>query len=382
MKKVLVSGALSTFLVLPASAIEIYSDDDKKVEIYGSIRGFMGYSESTKAADPAAFLFGLQSNSQFGVRAQMGKFKANVEFGAREADVIPAADGNTTAPYRQYWGSYDTGYGVVLFGKTNSPSFDNGFSSNWLNIDSGMVGFGGLPTAKRHIQLQYNIAGFSIGVLEDGRGNGWSETNQETPRIAANYTINNDKGQPFFKIAGSYKYYNSGSINPSNSLIVENTGTHAYHIWLGLRPTFGNSFLSLVAQYGKNGYLYGEQVAGAYSRGGYTFTNVGNGVGNGVGLGAKIAGGKVEFGTKLSQDVSLILGAGYQATYGGSAQVEADSGPIHSYAAFLQLPYKANANVEVAPQVTFYNTEGKKTSIAGSNKQGSVIAGVRIKWDF
>ena len=120
MKKVLVSGALSTFLVLPASAIEIYSDDDKKVEIYGSIRGFMGYSESTKAEDPAAFLFGLQSNSQFGVRAQMGKFKANVEFGAREADVIPEAPGNTTAPYRQYWGSYDTGYGVVLF-VLNSP---------------------------------------------------------------------------------------------------------------------------------------------------------------------------------------------------------------------------------------------------------------------
>lgn len=387
MKKLAISSALASMLAIPGQALEIYNADETKAEIYASIRGFMGYGESTRAGDQAGYLFGLQSNSQFGVRVQSGKFKANIEFGAREADAVPYAGtaqstAQSTAPYRQYWGSYDSGYGVFLFGKTNSPSFDNAFSSNWLNIDSGMVGFGGVVTAKRHVQFQYSIAGFSIGVLEDSNRNGWNEsdkaknvnTNQESPRIAANYTINNEKNQPFFRIAGSYKYYN----NASTTNDVAPAGTSAYHIWAGLRPTFGNTFISLVAQYGKNGYLYGEQAAGAYSKGGYTHGN------SAVGLDAQIAGAKIEFGSKLSNELSFIFGAGYQATFKGTNQINDNSGAIHSYAAFLQLPYKANANLEFSPQVAYYNTQGKKTSnlVNGGNKQGSVVAGVRVKWDF
>lgn len=382
MKKLAISSALASMLAIPGQALEIYNADETKAEIYASIRGFMGYGESTRAGDQAGYLFGLQSNSQFGVRVQSGKFKANIEFGAREADAVPyAGTAQSTAPYRQYWGSYDSGYGVFLFGKTNSPSFDNAFSSNWLNIDSGMVGFGGVVTAKRHVQFQYSIAGFSIGVLEDSNLDGWNaNTNQESPRIAANYTINNEKNQPFFRIAGSYKYYNASTINN-----VVPAGTSAYHIWAGLRPTFGNTFISLVAQYGKNGYLYGEQAAGAYSKGGYTHGNSASV----VGLDAQIAGAKIEFGSKLSNELSFIFGVGYQATFKGTDQVKVsetidNSGAIHSYAAFLQLPYKANANLEFSPQVAYYNTQGKKTSnlVNGGNKQGSVVAGVRVKWDF
>lgn len=383
MRKIVVSSALAGMLAIPGTALEIYNVDDTKAEIYGSIRGFMAYGEGTQAGQNAGFLFGIQNNSFFGVRVSSGKFKANVELGVSEPGL---GNDGTGAPYRQYWGSYDTGSGVFLFGKTNSPSVDNAFSSNWVNNDSGMLGFGGVATAYRRLQVQYSIAGLSVAVLQDEYNKGKQAEYQQSPRVAASYTINNDKGKPLFKIAGSYKYYNgteSGQIPNSTQDIA---GTSAYHVWAGLRPTFGNAFISIIAQYGKNAYLYGEQIAGSYNDGGYGHTSVNRQ----VGLDAQIAGGKIEFGTKITNDLSFVIGAGYQATFDGSNQQKAvdtnidNSGPIHSYAAFLQLPYKVSANFEFSPQVAYYNTQGKKDSnlINGKDKQGSAIAGVRFKWDF
>lgn len=385
MKKIVVSSALSALLVLPAMAFEVHNNDDTKVDIYGSIRGYVGYGESGKAGADAGYLIGIQNNSQFGVKFQKDKFKANVEWGAVE----PGVDGtNQSTGWRQYWGSYTTSAGTILFGKTNTPTIDNGFTNDFINNDNGSSGFGGIATGSRKIQIQYNVAGLSLALVEDetgdGRNGGAARPNQESPRIAASYTINDDKGKPTFKVAATYKYYNSNTIQENVP-----AGTSAYHAWIGYKPTFGSSFLSLMAHYGKNGHLYGEQLT-RISAGGYQHSTL-----DVAGLDAQRAGARAEFGTKLSDDMSLIVGAGYQATFGGKgqkAQAGSDSKDsfIQGYSAFIQLPYKVSSNFTFAPQVSFYQTiETNKNAVTTtsenakfSGKETGVIAAARIKWDF
>lgn len=381
MKKIVVSSALSALLVLPAMAFEVYNNDDVKVDVYGSIRGYVGYGESGKGSADAGYLIGIQNNSQFGVKFQKDKFKANVEWGAVEDGV----DGTKQSTgWRQYWGSYTTTAGTILFGKTNTPTIDNGFTNDFFNNDNGSQGFGGIATGSRKIQIQYNVAGLSLALVEDKTGNGRNGTqtspNQESPRIAASYTISDDKGKPTFKVAATYKYYNSGTIDADK--VPE--GTSAYHAWVGFKPTFGNSFLSLMAHYGKNGHLYGEQST-RVSYGGYQHSNA---LDSALGLDAQRAGVRAEFGTKLSDDMGLIIGAGYQATFGGKAQkgdkaLGSEDGVIQGYSAFIQLPYKVSSNFTFAPQVSYYQTaEANNKSAMAGYKETGVIAAARIKWDF
>lgn len=376
MKKVVVSGALSALLIMPVLGFEIYDNDDKKVDLYGSIRGYvgMGYHPNVPAGQQhnAGYLIGLQNNSTFGVKVQVAKFKANVEFGAVESGV-DGKDGSTG--YRQYWGSYDTGVGTFLFGKTNTPSIDNGFSSDWINHDGGSQGNGGIATAKRKIQLQYNIAGLSVALIEDEMGKGRDGIKgQESPRLAVSYTMNDENGNMLLKVAGTYKIYNSASIKENVP-----SGTDAYHIFLGYKPTFGKQFISLMTHYGKNGHLYGEQMT-TYSTGSYMLSNADSA----IGLNAQRVGLRLEFGTKITDDLSFILGGGYQATFDGKNQVGNNSGVINNYSAFVQLPYKVSKNFTLAPQISFYETSGKKGSTLINNRQSETgfIAGARIRWDF
>ena len=384
MKKIVVSSALSALLVLPAMAFEVYNNDDTKVDVYGSIRGYVGYGESGKAGADAGYLIGIQNNSQFGVKFQKDKFKANVEWGAVEAGV----DGQASSTgWRQYWGSYTTSAGTILFGKTNTPTIDNGFTNDFFNNDNGSQGFGGVATGSRKIQIQYNVAGLSLALVEDKAGAGRSGTqtspNQESPRIAASYSINDEKGKPTFKVAATYKYYNADSIATLGSQAVP-AGTSAYHAWLGVKQSFGGMFISAMAHYGKNGNLYGEQST-TFSYGGYAHSKA---LDEAVGFDAQRAGARVEFGTKLSDDMSVIVGAGYQATFGGKGQkgdkaLDREDSVIQGYSAFIQLPYKVSSNFTFAPQVSYYQTaEANNKSVMAGFKETGVIAAARIKWDF
>lgn len=396
MKKIVVSSALSALLVLPAMAFEVYNNDDVKVDIYGSIRGYVGYGESGKAGADAGYLIGIQNNSQFGVKFQKDKFKANVEWGAVE----PGVDGQASSTgWRQYWGSYTTSAGTFLFGKTNTPTIDNGFTNDFFNNDNGSQGFGGVATGSRKIQIQYNVAGLSLALVEDkvgaGRNGNQAQPNQESPRIAASYTINDDKGKPTFKVAATYKYYNSGTIlgnlgTPDQPINTQ--GVSAYHAWIGVKQSFGGMFISAMAHYGKNGHLYGEQNT-TFSYGGYAHDKTT--LDTAVGLDAQRAGARLEIGSKLSDDMGLIIGAGYQATFGGTGRKDvvvtasgAKDSMIHGYSAFIQLPYKVSSNFTFAPQVSFYQTiqgtkgEGSVGALATSRKETGVIAAARIKWDF
>lgn len=366
MKKIIVSSALSAFLVLPAAAFEVYNADDTKVDLYGSIRGYMGYGETGNGGANAGYLIGVQNNSQFGVKVKSGKFSAKVELGAKETGI--SGDGT---PYREYWGAYDTNIGQILFGKAMSPTIDNAFTSNWLNNDNGYQGVGGVATGNRQIQLQYNVAGLSLALIEVTAGNGRGDLNQESPRIAAAYTIKGANGQPLLKIAGTYKYFN-GLNNPTTPSRL--AGANAWHVWAGLKPTFGNAYISVLAHYGKNGHLYGEQNT-TYNGGGYLLN-----LKTDIGLNAIRTGGLVEFGTKLSSDLSLAIGAGYQATFNGDDQATTD-GKLHGYSAFINLPYKVNANFTFAPQIAYYGLSGSGVANA-QHKLTGVVAATRFKWDF
>ncbi|MCH5314252.1 MAG: hypothetical protein J1E28_07695, partial [Helicobacter sp.] len=211
MKKVLVSSALSALLVLPAAALEIYNDDGKSVELYGSIRGYVGMGENAhkgEAGGPANFLFGVQGNSHVGFNVSVDKFKAKVEFGAKE-DLVTgtSANGYNELPLRFFWGSYDTGAGTILIGKANTPTTDI-FSTGVLNTDTAFNGFGGLSTSTRRLQAQYNVAGLSLALISDYMAENVGVISPLTadssmPRIALSYTINGDKA-PLFQIAGTY----------------------------------------------------------------------------------------------------------------------------------------------------------------------------------
>ena len=390
MKKIVVSSALSALLVLPAMAFEVYNNDDVKVDVYGSIRGYVGYGESGKAGADAGYLIGIQNNSQFGVKFQKDKFKANVEWGAVEAGVDGKTDKGGTG-WRHFWGSYTTSAGTFLFGKTNTPTIDNGFTNDFFNNDNGSQGFGGVATGSRKIQIQYNVAGLSLALVEDktgaGRSGDQAQPNQESPRIAASYSINDEKGKPTFKVAATYKYYNSGTILGNLGTAdqpINTQGVSAYHAWLGVKQSFGGMFISAMAHYGKNGNLYGEQST-TFSYGGYAHDKTLDTV---VGLDAQRAGARVEFGSKLSDDMSVIVGAGYQATFGGQGQKgDKDLGQkdsvIQGYSAFIQLPYKVSSNFTFAPQVSYYQTaEANSKSVLAGFKETGIIAAARIKWDF
>ncbi len=194
MKKILVSSALSALLVLPAAALQVYENDGTSLDVYGSIRGYVGMGENAGYADNRGnFLFGVQGNSHIGFNVSADKFKAKVEFGANEPDnSVP-----TLTPLRFFWGSYNTGLGTILVGKANTPTTDI-FSTGVLNADTALNGFGGLGTSTRRLQLQYNIAGLSLALISDylgesiGLSNGQSNgtgANTTMPRIALSYKI-------------------------------------------------------------------------------------------------------------------------------------------------------------------------------------------------
>ena len=377
MKKVFVSSALSALLVLPAAALEVYSGDNATLSVYGAIKGYVGMGENAQVGmGSAGFLFGVQNNSNIGFDVVADKFKAKVEFGAIENDPFGTANG-AVAPLRYLWGSYDTGLGTILVGKANTPTTDI-FSTGVINNDTALNGFGGLSTATRRLQVQYNVAGLSLALISDYIAELASTSSQPNanssstmPRIALSYTIYNGSN-PLFQIAGTYKRFTRESEgNPTGNPI------DAWHISVGTKPTFGNNFVSLFGFYGKNQDVYGE-TGTFYNNGTWGHSKDITGT---AGRNIKRAGGKAELGIGLSKDATFTIGAGYQETFGETQ----GKGKYKSVGVFAQVPYKVNANFTLTPVVGWFQTSGVNgSSIAGSveNKVTSVVAAGRVMWSF
>lgn len=389
MKKILVSSALSALLVLPAAALQVYENDGTSLDVYGSIRGYVGMGENAGYDKRGNFLFGVQGNSHIGFNVSADKFKAKVEFGANEPDnSVP-----TLTPLRFFWGSYNTGLGTILVGKANTPTTDI-FSTGVLNTDTALNGFGGLGTSTRRLQLQYNIAGLSLALISDylgesiGLSNGQSNgtgANTTMPRIALSYTLYGDGGSPLFQVAGTYKRFNSGAAtsytNGIATILPLGTEKDAWHISVGTKPTFGNNFISLFAHYGKNQHFYGE--TGTFYNGG-NFNHSGVQVTSATGVqvtstngDVKRSGVKAELGIGLSKDATFTLGAGYQQTFGDF------QGYYNSIGVFAQVPYKVSANFVLTPVVGWFQTAGKDgTKVASNIKVTSAVGAVRVMWNF
>ena len=386
MKKVFVSSALSALLVLPAAALEVYSGDNATLSVYGAIKGYVGMGENAQVGmGPAGFLFGVQNNSNIGFDVVADKFKAKVEFGAIENDPFGTANG-AVAPLRYLWGSYDTGLGTILVGKANTPTTDI-FSTGVINNDTALNGFGGLSTATRRLQVQYNVAGLSLALISDYIAELASTSSQPNanssstmPRIALSYTIYNGSN-PLFQIAGTYKRFTRKSEGNPTITTSQASGNpiDAWHISVGTKPTFGNNFVSLFGFYGKNQDVYGE-TGTFYNNGTWGHSK---GIDTDTGRNTKRAGGKAELGIGLSKDATFTIGAGYQETF-----VENQQGIYKKYKSvgvFAQVPYKVNANFTLTPVVGWFQTSGVNGATitnAVKNKVTSVVAAGRVMWSF
>lgn len=373
MKKVLLTLA-AVLMAVPAFAIEVYNNgEDTSVEIYGTARGYVGYGHSAtddgvNVPDNDNFLYGLQGNSRIGTKFKVGNFAGQVELGANE-NTLTYGQGKVGVGLRQVWGSYTFGNaGTFVAGKTDTPTSMSGFSSDIMDTDGGLKGFGGNSTSNRRFQMAYRVMGLDIAIIEDEMSssaaniNGFTDNaNAYIPRLAIAYTY---KGANLMaKIGATYSALNGTITTPTNA-DTRWTTIHAFGIVAGVKPTFmdGKLWLSIQARYGMNEELYGE--AGTYENlGAFGHTAYGNNLmtvdGDGTVNNTSRVNVGLELGYKVTEAFSAILGGGYQLTMydavNNSTGVKYEN--INSYGVYVQIPYAVSKNFSLIPQISYFGTE-------------------------
>lgn len=373
MKKVLLTLA-AVLMAVPAFAIEVYNNgEDTSVEIYGTARGYVGYGHSAtddgvNVPDNDNFLYGLQGNSRIGTKFKVGNFAGQVELGANE-NTLTYGQGKVGVGLRQVWGSYTFGNaGTFVAGKTDTPTSMSGFSSDIMDTDGGLKGFGGNSTSNRRFQMAYRVMGLDIAIIEDEMSssaaniNGFTDNaNAYIPRLAIAYTY---KGANLMaKIGATYSALNGTITTPTNA-DTRWTTIHAFGIVAGVKPTFmdGKLWLAIQARYGMNEELYGE--AGTYENlGAFGHTAYGNNLmtvdGDGTVNNTSRVNVGLELGYKVTEAFSAILGGGYQLTMydavNNSTGVKYEN--INSYGVYVQIPYAVSKNFSLIPQISYFGTE-------------------------
>lgn len=373
MKKVLLTLA-AVLMAVPAFAIEVYNNgEDTSVEIYGTARGYVGYGHSAtddgvNVPDNDNFLYGLQGNSRIGTKFKVGNFAGQVELGANE-NTLTYGQGKVGVGLRQVWGSYTFGNaGTFVAGKTDTPTSMSGFSSDIMDTDGGLKGFGGNSTSNRRFQMAYRVMGLDIAIIEDEMSsstaniNGFTDNaNAYIPRLAIAYTY---KGANLMaKIGATYSALNGTITTPTNA-DTRWTTIHAFGIVAGVKPTFmdGKMWLAIQARYGMNEELYGE--AGTYENlGAFGHTAYGNNLmtvdGDGTVNNTSRVNVGLELGYKVTEAFSAILGGGYQLTMYDSVNPStgAKYDNINSYGVYVQIPYTVSKNFSLIPQISYFGTE-------------------------
>ena len=413
MKKVFLT-LFAVLLAVPAFAIEVYNNGENSVGIYGHVRGYMGYgmdmnggssdyNGTVTTVDPTfghQMFYGVQGNTRIGTNIKLGNFTAQFELGANEKTLVNGA--SNTVGLRQAWAAYTFGNGSrLLVGKTDTPTAMSGFNSSIYDTDGGLNGFGGSPTGVRRFQVQYSIAGLTLALIEDdmnyangGAALGITNFNDAntpyTPRAGISYVFQNES--LLAKIAATYTAVNGSYLNTSNQQAW--TNLHAFGIALGVKPTFGNMWVSVHARYGMNEDLYNE---------GGTYANTGSFAHQKLGYTASLstkkdgsfnnihrAGAAVEFGMKATEAFTFIVGGGYQATIPELEEVTGveQSNLIHSYAVFLQGQYAFNQNFALVPEIAWFGTVGSSSYTEGgvtdksSNYQNGLLVGLQFRATF
>lgn len=399
MKKVLLT-LIAVLMAVPAFAIEVYNNGENAVDIYGTLRGYIGYGHGVDGVSDTTddnFLYGIQGNSRIGVRLKVGNFSGQVELGAVEATLYGrhSTDGRSTVSdvgLRQAWGAYSFGNaGALLAGKTDTPTAMGGFISDIMDTDGGLNGFGGSTTGSRRFQIQYNVAGLSIALIENdmaygpgvsgytdgGETNSADDTNTDNgvsygytdggetiPRLGLSYTYKNPS--LLVKVAATYSALN-GTINAPVSDTRWAT-VHAFGVALGLKPTFmdGKMWLSVLARYGMNEELYGEAKT-VYNGGLMAHSSIGKYVRvqeDGTVGNVQRAAVALELGYNVNDMIAVIVGGGYQ-----HSMIDALTYDVGSYAVFLQAPIKISGNFALIPQFTYTGTR-----LDSDNKDSLVLA--------
>lgn len=373
MKKVLLT-LIAVLMAVPAFAIEVYNNgEDTSVDIYGTLRGYIGYGHGVDGVSDTTddnFLYGLQGNSRIGVRLKVGNFSGQVELGAVEATLYDRSTGSYVG-LRQAWGAYSFGNaGALLAGKTDTPTAMSGFISDIMDTDGGLNGFGGSPTGVRRFQIQYNVAGLSIALIENdmaygpGVSDGYTDGGETIPRLGLSYTYKNPS--LLVKVAATYSALN-GTINAPVSDTRWAT-VHAFGVALGLKPTFmdGKMWLSVLARYGMNEELYGEAKT-VYNGGLMSHSTITELVGvqaDGTVDNVQRAAVALELGYNVNDMIAVIVGGGYQ-----HSMIDSYTYDIGSYAVFLQAPIKISGNFALIPQFTYTGTR-----LDSDNKDSLVLA--------
>lgn len=373
MKKVLLT-LIAVLMAVPAFAIEVYNNGENAVDIYGTLRGYIGYGHGVDGVSDTTddnFLYGIQGNSRIGVRLKVGNFSGQVELGAVEATLYgrPTGSDVSNVGLRQAWGAYSFGNaGALLAGKTDTPTAMGGFISDIMDTDGGLNGFGGSTTGSRRFQIQYNVAGLSIALIENdmayGPVSGYTDGGETIPRLGLSYTYKNPS--LLVKVAATYSALN-GTINAPVSDTRWAT-VHAFGVALGLKPTFmdGKMWLSVLARYGMNEELYGEAKT-VYNGGLMAHSSIGNRVGvqaDGTVDNVQRAAVALELGYNVNDMIAVIVGGGYQ-----HSMIDALTYDVGSYAVFLQAPIKISGNFALIPQFTYTGTR-----LDSDNKDSLVLA--------
>lgn len=380
MKKVLLT-LIAVLMAVPAFAIEVYNNGENAVDIYGTLRGYIGYGHGVDGVSDTTddnFLYGIQGNSRIGVRLKVGNFSGQVELGAVEATLYGRPTGSNVG-LRQAWGAYSFGNaGALLAGKTDTPTAMGGFISDIMDTDGGLNGFGGSTTGSRRFQIQYNVAGLSIALIENdmaygpGVSYGYTDGGETIPRLGLSYTYKNPS--LLVKVAATYSALN-GTINApvsdTRNAPVSDTRwatVHAFGVALGLKPTFmdGKMWLSVLARYGMNEELYGEAKT-VYNGGLMAHSSIGNYVGvqaDGTVDNVQRAAVALELGYNVNDMIAVIVGGGYQ-----HSMIDALTYDVGSYAVFLQAPIKISGNFALIPQFTYTGTR-----LDSDNKDSLVLA--------
>lgn len=379
MKKVLLT-LIAVLMAVPAFAIEVYNNGENAVDIYGTLRGYIGYGHGVDGVSDTTddnFLYGIQGNSRIGVRLKVGNFSGQVELGAVEATLYGRSTGSNVG-LRQAWGAYSFGNaGALLAGKTDTPTAMGGFISDIMDTDGGLNGFGGSTTGSRRFQIQYNVAGLSIALIENDMAHsikesqpsgpdvsGYNDGGETIPRLGLSYTYKNPS--LLVKVAATYSALN-GTINAPVSDTRWAT-VHAFGVALGLKPTFmdGKMWLSVLARYGMNEELYGEAKT-VYNGGSMDHSSIGKYVRvqeDGTVDNVQRAAVALELGYNVNDMIAVIVGGGYQ-----HSMIDALTYDVGSYAVFLQAPIKISGNFALIPQFTYTGTR-----LDSDNKDSLVLA--------
>lgn len=383
MKKVLLT-LIAVLMAVPAFAIEVYNNgEDTSVNIYGTVRGYVGYGHAFNANENDNFLYGVQNNSRIGVKLKVGSFSGQVELGANEQTVLGVSVGNAVG-LRQAWGAYSFGNaGTLLAGKTDTPTSMSGFSSDIMDTDGGLNGFGGTTTSTRRFQIAYQVMGLNIAIIENDMRAGtsliqgdYNDGGEVIPRIAISYTYKNPSLMA--KVGATYSALNGSLTSPSDP-DTRWTTIHAFGIVAGVKPTFmdGRMWLSIMARFGMNEHLYGEAktVANnglqAHSAFGTASTIVGA---DGTVYNVTRLSAVVELGYKANDYIAAILGAGYQYT---TLDTSAFPNDINSYAVYLQAPYTVSKNFALIPQLSWFSS-----TQAGGAEQNAVVLMMQARFTF